>query len=35
MMAFEGRFSIGLGNQQELEMFTAAYARYSSKTVLT
>ena len=35
MMAFEGRFSIGLDNQQELEMFTAAYARYSSKTVLT
>lgn len=35
MMAFEGRFSIGLGNGQELEMFTASYARYSSKTVLT
>lgn len=34
-MAFEGRFSIGLGNGQELEMFTASYARYSSKTVLT
>ena len=34
-MAFEGRFSIGLGNGQALEMFTAAYDRYSSKTVLT
>lgn len=35
MMAFEGRFSLGLEASQEIDMDTAAYSRYSTHTILT